>query len=339
MSQTLVEHLKAKKASSFEAKDLFSKVVLESSSSCIFGLETEMFREDENSSPLKKHLKNMSDRSGLEMLLLILSLLPGVKTIMGKFGISALKPTETMFFYNVIKNAIEERKKSKLVRNDFIDLLLDAEEKLDNMTIVATAMTFFLAGFDTTSTLLGYACFELARRTDIQDRIKEEIGDAAEKSDDHYDFLNKLKFLEGVILEAGRLHPIAPSIGRVCIEDYELPDGSGIVIKKGESIAVNAIGLHYDEEFYPDPKSFNPDRFMDKLRDNPTCAYLEFGQGPRSCVGMRFAVLLMKSVLAAVLSEFALSPAEDTPMKLEADARSTVGGWKGPLNLRLTQRN
>jgi cytochrome P450 family 6 len=71
-----------------------------------------------------------------------------------------------------------------------------------------------------------------------------------------------------------------------CIEDYKLPD-QDVIIEKGTTVIIAIIGIHYDEEYYPDPEKFDPERFTDenkKARHN--YAFMLFGERPRNCSGM-----------------------------------------------------
>lgn len=88
------------------------------------------------------------------------------------------------------------------------------------------------------------------------------------------------------VAESLRMHPPIAQLERVCTEDYTFPD-SDLTLKKGTTVQIPVIGLHYDPEYYPDPYKFNPYRFSleEKAKRSPY-VYLPFGIGQRNCIGM-----------------------------------------------------
>ncbi|GFX24925.1 cytochrome P450 3A21 [Trichonephila clavipes] len=105
--------------------------------------------------------------------------------------------------------------------------------------------------------------------------------------------------------------------GRTAVEDYELGN-TGIVIKKGMNVMIPTYAMHYDPDFFEDPETFNPERFMEGYEPkHPQYAYLPFGAGPRNCLGMRFALLEIKMCLANLFRYFRVKPHSTTKIPLE----------------------
>lgn len=129
-------------------------------------------------------------------------------------------------------------------------------------------------------------------------------------------------------------------IERMCNKNVSY---NGITITKGTLVTVSAFALHYDEEYYPNPNSFNPDRWIsgpclyvsNKLsmvpnyilikiineRWNPenderpnTFTYMPFGMGPRNCIGLRFAMEEMKIALCTLVKSLRFLPVAETPV-------------------------
>ena len=118
--------------------------------------------------------------------------------------------------------------------------------------------------------------------------------------------------MEMVIDETLRMYPPATRLERVANNDYEF---EGIKIKKGQVIAVSIYAMHHDPTIYPNPDQFDPNRFSEenkKTRDS--ASYLPFGAGPRNCIGMRFAVIEMKLLLASILSKYRFLTCDKTPV-------------------------
>lgn len=121
-----------------------------------------------------------------------------------------------------------------------------------------------------------------------------------------------MPYLDMVIDETLRMYPPVVRLDRVAGEDYEY---EGMLIKKGLVWTVPIWALHYDPELYPDPTKFDPERFNEvnkKLRDN--IAFMPFGAGPRNCVGMRFAILEIKLLMATIFSKYRMDRCEKTPV-------------------------
>ncbi|WP_246998388.1 cytochrome P450 [Halosolutus gelatinilyticus] len=114
----------------------------------------------------------------------------------------------------------------------------------------------------------------------------------------------RLECTERVIKEAMRLYPPVFIMFRRATEDAVV---GGYQIPEGTILALPQFRLHADERFYDDPDAFRPDRWADdREADRPEYAYFPFGGGPRHCIGMRFATLEMKLVLATLSRRFEL---------------------------------
>ena len=111
-----------------------------------------------------------------------------------------------------------------------------------------------------------------------------------------------MSFMEMVIDETMRMYPAAIRTDRTTSSDYE---SNGIKFKKGQLVNVLIYALHHDEQLYPEPHKFIPERFNEaNKKQRPNESFIPFGAGPRSCVAQRFALLEMKLLLASILSKF-----------------------------------
>ncbi len=148
---------------------------------------------------------------------------------------------------------------------------------------------FFIAGFDTSSTLLSFMAYELCVNPDIQQRLYEEIEETHRSLNGKtltYDVVQNMKYLDMVVSETLRLWPPAPNTDRECVKDYNHDDGQcKFTIEKGAVLLIPIIGLHLDEKYWDNPTKFNPERFSDDNKKNITPGtYLPFGVGPRNCI-------------------------------------------------------
>ncbi|GJQ81998.1 Cyp6a9 [Trypoxylus dichotomus] len=233
----------------------------------------------------------------------------------------------TDFFWNVIKETTEYREKNTIVRNDAIQLLLDmknGESKGNNLTfdeLAAQAFLFFVAGFDTSSSLISLALLELAMNDDVQSELRNEIDTVLQRYNGEYTYemLGDLHYADMVICETLRKYPPVPSLSRVCTKDYHIP-GTDIVISKGLRIIIPVQGIHNDPEIYPNPQKFDPTRFNEENKSKRhQCSFIPFGEGPRICLGLRFAMMQAKICLAMMIKTFklTLNPNTTLPLKFE----------------------
>ena len=210
-------------------------------------------------------------------------------------GMNTFKPKQTIFFVNVVKRTIQERKASKERKNDLIDLMLDAMEglkeeeqeenedqyekdmklthkangkNLDEMSFIGTAMVFLVAGYDTTGMTLSWICYELAKNRDLQRRLQEEVDavyEAAGGKTPDYNEIQGFTFLDQLIQESLRLHTVISIQRVVTSREYTIP-GTATKMAKGSMVIVNAPGIHSDPKYFPNPTVFNPENFSKEAK-------------------------------------------------------------------------
>lgn len=82
-----------------------------------------------------------------------------------------------------------------------------------------------------------------------------------------------------------RMYPPVPILDRECKNSYPIP-GTNLVLPKNTHVNIAVLGMHYDPEYYPNPRKFDPDRFSEENKSKrPQYTYLPFGDGPRICIG------------------------------------------------------
>lgn len=111
---------------------------------------------------------------------------------------------------------------------------------------------------------------------------------------------------------------------RTTAKAYKVPS-TNIVLEKGTGIVIPVMGFHYDPDIYPIPDKFDPERFTkEQIASRHAFSWMPFGDGPRSCIGIRFAMMQMRLCIAMTLINFKVSPSEKTliPMKFQPDIQS-----------------
>ena len=122
--------------------------------------------------------------------------------------------------------------------------------------------------------------------THFQELVREELNEVFGDSDRpcNLEDASKLKYLESCIKETLRLYPSVPHIKRYNNEDVVL--SNGYKIPAGASYSIHIYSLHRNEEMFPDPLSFKPERFYsDQCSERHPFAFVPFSAGPRNCIG------------------------------------------------------
>ncbi|KAH8939971.1 hypothetical protein BDL97_15G064500 [Sphagnum fallax] len=200
--------------------------------------------------------------------------------------------------------------------NDLLGLMLSAaiEETIIKgrkvhfgmQALIDNCKTFFIAGHETTSTLLTWTMMLLGSHIIWQERAREEVIKVCGHGDHPIDanMLDKLKTLTMILNETLRLFSPFSNLTREAAMDIKLGD---LQIPKGLNLYIPRLAIHHDLELWgADVHEFKPERFVDgiaKASKNPL-AFMPFSFGPRFCVGQGFALEEAKLVLVVILQRF-----------------------------------
>ena len=234
---------------------------------------------------------------------------------------------------------------------DFTDQIETQSQILEHSTkvtkditydqVISTASVLLVAGYDTTGTTMSYVLYELAMHQDFQETLFEEIETAKKEADNDglsYDTIQSLPYLDSVIHETLRKDPVISILERPCTKEYKLPN-TDLVIKKGDIIRLNNIGISFDPDIFPNPDEWNPDNFSKENRANRNpYTFMAFSLGPRNCLAMRFALFEMKVAISHLVSKFKILPTEKTCKEVEVDPKSALGAAKGGLWIKFEER-
>lgn len=113
----------------------------------------------------------------------------------------------------------------------------------------------------------------------------------------------------------------------------------GTLIPKGFSIWIPIYAIHHDPEIWEDPEEFRPERFSKENRAyiRPV-SWLPFGDGPRSCIGMRLALMEIKFALVRMLQEFKFETCPETEIPPVLNTRSAFLSPPNGVKLQIVQR-
>lgn len=182
--------------------------------------------------------------------------------------------------------ASENKQHSTLIHEIMKSKLPDSDKSFTR--IYDEVSTVLGAAFETTASTMRLIFFHLYSRPEILQRLREEIGSAKVEDSREVDLrtLEKLPYLTSVLMEGLRLSPgISTRMARIADRDLVYDKW---IIPAGTPVGMTTILLHLDETMYPDPKAFNPDRW---LEPDPwtigSRVFAPFSKGSRICLGMQ----------------------------------------------------
>lgn len=260
-----------------EFKDLSSKFTVDNISTCAFGIEVNSFENPNNE--FQRIAKEFSDFSNFKSVLKFMGFLM-MPWLMRLLNISFISKKTQKFFEEAILETIKIREEKGIIRHDMINLLIHAKKgKLkhegseeisigeefatveeseigknqskrvwEDEDLAAQCFIFFLAGFDTVSTTMGFMAYELMVNYEIQARLYEEIVAVENELNGKlisYEKLQNMKYFDQVVSEVLRKWPAAPGTDRICVKDYEMDvDGLKFTFEKDRNFFIPIWGLH-----------------------------------------------------------------------------------------------
>jgi len=208
---------------------------------------------------------------------------------------------------------IEAASNTEKAMPSLINLLVHAKDEETNTSltyeqIIDNIKIFYLAGHETTSSLLTVTFYYLLRQPEIIKKMQNEIdlvlGNSKEITIDHID---KLTYLQCVIKESLRIRSPAGAVTRDTNEDVYI---GKYFVPKGTRVVVAIHAMHNDPNYWNKPEEYIPERW-ENLSDSTARAdgyYLPFSAGPRICIGQRLAREEAIVFLALLLKNFDVKP-------------------------------
>uniref|UniRef100_A0A8C6IB06 unspecific monooxygenase n=1 Tax=Mus spicilegus TaxID=10103 RepID=A0A8C6IB06_MUSSI len=343
----LVKYLRqeAKKGKPVTMKDVLGAYSMDVITSTSFGVNVDSLNNPED--PFVEKAKKLLRFDFFDPLLFSVVLFPFLIPVYEMLNICMFPKDSIEFFKKFVDKMKESRLDSKQKhRVDFLQLMMnahnnskdkDSHKALSDMEITAQSIIFIFAGYETTSSTLSFTLHSLATHPDIQKKLQDEIDEALpNKATPTYDTVMEMEYLDMVLNETLRLYPIANRLERVCKKDVEL---NGVYIPKGSTVMIPSYALHHDPQHWPEPEEFQPERFSKENKGSiDPYVYLPFGNGPRNCIGMRFALMNMKLALTKIMQNFSLQPCKETQIPLKLSRQGLLQPEK-PIVLKVVPRD
>ncbi|RDX61201.1 Geraniol 8-hydroxylase, partial [Mucuna pruriens] len=218
-------------------------------------------------------------------------------------------------FDGIFETMIGQRRNvedGKTERNDFLQFLLNLNEEgadsnvpLTITHVKALLMDMVVGGTDTSSNTIEFAMAEMMQNPKVMKRVQEElevvIGKDNMVEESH---IHKLPYLQAVMKETLRLHPVLPLLVPHCPSETTIV--GGYTIPKGTRVFVNVWAIHRDSSIWEKPLEFDPTRFLNAKWDfsGNDFNYVPFGSGRRICAGIAMAERTVLHLLATLVHLF-----------------------------------
>ena len=189
---------------------------------------------------------------------------------------------------------------------DLLGQLLNARDPetdrpMPDDLLIDNLLTLLMAGHETTAKALTWSLYLLARAPHWQNQIRDEVMQVVGNSSISYEQISQLPITERVLKEAMRLYPPAPVMARTPVREFDL---EGYDIPAGSQVVIPLFCVHRHRKLWDDPDLFDPDRFLpERAADIPRAQYMPFGVGPRTCIGMSFAIMEAIVLLATFVRD------------------------------------
>lgn len=302
--QNLAEDI-AENNDEFDVRELMARFTTDFISACGFGIDSDSINNEQ--SLFRTLGRKMFTRTFKSLITVPLKeMFPLLAS-----RLTVLNPDIEVTITKILELVRKQRNYKPSGRNDFVDLLLEmesmgkirvesvekrnpdgspviVEKEMDLSLMSAQLFVFFAAGFETSSSATSFTLHQLAFHQDIQSQVHEEIDRVLSKYNNKlsYDAVKEMTLLDRVFKEAMRIFPSLGVLNRDCARKYTIP-GLNITIDPGVQIVIPINAIQNDEQYFENPKEFNPDRFLEEnVKKRNKYVYLPFGEGPRMCIGM-----------------------------------------------------
>ncbi|CAM4333365.1 Putative cytochrome P450 120 [Mycobacterium basiliense] len=225
----------------------------------------------------------------------------------------------TLTLDHAVNSVIDQRLSEPTDRADLLNVLLHADNGTwPRQRVRDEALTFMLAGHETTANAMSWFWYLMAVHPTARNRMLAEVDDVLGARRPAAEDLGKLVWTTACLQESQRYFSSVWVIAREAIED-DVVDGHHI--RRGTTVVIPIHHVHHDPRWWPDPERFDPERFLSAAKTRPRSSYLPFGGGRRICIGQGFALMEMV-LMAAIMSQrftfdVPVGPLRN-PVKLEA---------------------
>ena len=175
--------------------------------------------------------------------------------------------------------------------------------------------------------MISFITYYLGHNPDVKRKMLEEIdrvfqGDKTRPIMEND--IHKLKYCEAIIKEVDRILPVATMLQRYSEEPDEV---AGYKWPAGTMFQVNAVFIHKNGDYWEDPETFNPDRWMVEGFEPKKYSFIMFGGGLRICPGRKLAMIELVSLTALLNRKYEIDLVDmEAPLKIKSRVINTCTG-------------
>ncbi|MBI5823310.1 MAG: cytochrome P450 [Chloroflexi bacterium] len=218
-----------------------------------------------------------------------------------------------------VTEALLQNPQSEHAKRALVNILKENNSgQFTDEQIHAHALTFLLAGHETTALLLAWCWDMLAHHPEVQMKLQAEVDLALDNRFPTSDDIQKLSYTRMIVKETLRIRPPVWAMGRQAIHDCEI---GGQRIPAGSTVLMSQWVTHHDSRFYEAPLLFRPERWSGLEEHSlPRYAFFPFGGGNRICIGEHFAMTEAVTVLAMIARRWNVAPTQTNLAKPKPSA-------------------
>jgi len=205
---------------------------------------------------------------------------------------------------DIVARMIENHRRSQRENGDLLDMMLQASAAWSDEMLRDQVITIFLAGFETVANALTWTLYLLSENPEAGEKLSLELDEVLAGGLPTVADISALRYTEMVLAESMRLYPPAWAMGRLAREDFDL---GPYRLPAGTTILASQFITQRDGRHFPDPLSFDPDRFAPAGKATfPKFVYFPFGAGSRQCIGESLAWMESSLMLTIIAQKWRL---------------------------------
>ncbi|KAJ9062777.1 hypothetical protein DSO57_1006845 [Entomophthora muscae] len=293
----LIQHLEERSGETIDVQLVLERLALDVLGRAMFSYDFEAVKKGESSKYLSLYLD-----LAVSMFNPAYIFMPVLERLIPSRKIVHDKNDE---FRDFLKGIIQKGRsdiEAGIERDDLLSLMIHAS--IDDCTltdeeVVNDLAAFFFAGHDTTANTLATIIYFLSLHPEMQAKARNEVKSVLNLPPSEQ--IKNMPYLNCIMRESMRIITTVPVLHRYCPKTTTLP--GNLVIPGGNFVSIQSWALNHDPNVFPDPYTFNPERFADPQGIQAQKA-MAFGGGSRMCIGLNFSLIVQRVIMSSLLQKF-----------------------------------